>query len=189
MKESKQLIPFIIFSIILSLFSIIYTHKLNKETQTSIENLALMDDIQNNVTGEFLKASPDNGSFKPGDTYVIELTNNSYEFDIKAVTVGVEVENASIINYTPPSNSNLINIGTCDEYGAKYTETRLCVDIAAVGDNRIQEGASLGSIEIKFGEDGQAILTTSKESGYLIDGETTIVSDANRSLAKFLITE
>lgn len=205
MGDKSNLTNITIVLMTLVLIGFVYTYKINRDlrigTNLLFQQIVAVDqrvhklegdDIENKKstspnTKALVQAKPDTGLLVSNGHERIELFSDNTNTTIKALSLRLKINNASIVEYNTPDNTELLILGACDESGSKFTSDRLCVDLALGGAKTIKKGDSLGSILIQTPETGIVTLQTETGNGYVEDGKIDLVVDDNREVAKFHI--
>ncbi len=96
----------------------------------------------------------------PGSTTKIIVKAAPSDLTQTVAVIRYEVTNAEIVSVTALKN---IAMGTC-ENGEMFTSNKICVDIS--DGTPLHEGEELLSVELKWGEDGNAYIKAGEDNGY-----------------------
>ena len=96
----------------------------------------------------------------PGSTTKIIIKAAPSDLTQTVAIIRYEVTNAEIVSVTSLKN---IAMGTC-ENGEMFTSNKICVDIS--DGTPLHEGENLLSVELKWGEDGNAYIKAGEDNGY-----------------------
>lgn len=122
-----------------------------------------------------VSVAPNSGTVSASSTITVSIVASPNVSNAKAVSLRLTASNGTITGYTSPAESaNFLALGVCNDNGAKYTATEVCVDLAKTGTNTVSANESLGSFTIQVGASGTTTINAASDNGYLSEGESNI---------------
>lgn len=110
-------------------------------------------------------AVPAAGTYEAGQTINIALTSNPPDANQVGITLNIDATNMTINSYTAPSGDNWsgLTIPCAGDNG--FTANEVCISLVK-SSGTIDDGDSLGSMNVTFTAEGSATLVNGEDAAY-----------------------